>query len=63
MQGGNAAARRNLYELLLDAIAAHRVADRPDRFEPRVRKRRPKPYAYLRKPRAKIKREMAKQVR
>jgi hypothetical protein len=63
MQGSHAAVRRNLYELLLDAIAAHQVANRPDRFEPRVRKRRPKPYAYLRKPRAKIKSEMAKRVR
>ncbi len=56
-------ARMNLYELLLDAIAVHQVADRPDRFEPRLRKRRPKHYAYLRKPRAKIKRQMAKRVR
>jgi hypothetical protein len=53
----------NLYQQLLDAIAIHRVADRPDRFEPRLRKRRPKHYAYLRKPRAVIKRQMAKRVR
>ena len=52
----------SLYEQLLDAIAIHRVADRPDRFEPRLRKRRPKHYAFLRKPRAVIKREMAKCV-
>lgn len=52
----------NLYQQLLDAIAIHRVADRPDRFEPRLRKRRPKHYAFLRKPRAVIKREMAKRV-
>jgi len=54
--------RMDLYQQLLDAIAIHRVADRPDRFEPRLRKRRPKHYAYLRKPRAVIKRQMAKRA-
>ena len=38
-------------ETLLAAIAAHLVADRPDRFEPRRVKRRPKPYKLLQKPR------------
>jgi len=43
MQGTNVAAcRKVLYEHLLDAIAVHRVADRPDRYEPRRKKRRPK---------------------
>lgn len=55
--------RTNLYQQLLDVIATHQVADRPDRFEPRLRKRRPKHYAFLRKPRAVIKRQMAKRVR
>src|SRR5438105_2432527 len=50
--------RWSLYQELLTAIAIHRVADRPDRFEPRLRKRRPKHYAFLRKPRHVIKREM-----
>jgi len=59
----NSAVRMYLYQQLLDAIATHQVADRPDRFEPRLRKRRPKHYAFLRKPRAVIKREMAKRVR
>lgn len=45
---------------VLDAIAAHRVGDRPDRFEPRLRKRRPKHYAFLRQPRAEVKRRMLK---
>ena len=53
----------NLYQHLLDAIASHRVADRPDRFEPRRRKRRPKPYDRLMKPRHEAKREMLKGVR
>jgi hypothetical protein len=35
-------ALENIYELMLDAVAAHRVADRPNRFEPRKRKRRPR---------------------
>jgi hypothetical protein len=50
--------RRIAYEALLDAIASHRVADRPDRYEPRRRKRRPKPYDRLMKPRHQAKREM-----
>jgi hypothetical protein len=45
---------------VLDAVATHRVADRPDRVEPRLRKRRPKHYAFLRKPRGEIKRQMMK---
>ena len=59
----NAELRISLYHQLLDAIASHRVADRPDRFEPRLRKRRPKHYAFLRKPRSEIKREMAKRFK
>ena len=38
-------------EALLTAIATHVVGNRPDRFEPRLRKRRPKPYKHLREPR------------
>ena len=44
-----------LYTPMLAAIASHRVGDRPDRFEPRARKRRPKPYPYLTTPRRKAK--------
>ena len=49
-----------LYQDLLHAIATHRVADRPDRFEPRVKKRRPNHYGWLTRPRADLKRRMAK---
>jgi hypothetical protein len=35
--------------VLLSAVATHIVGDRPDRFEPRRRKRRPKAYPLLRK--------------
>jgi putative transposase len=44
-------ARRH-YSALLWMIAAHRVADRPDRIEPRLIKRRPKPHKLLQEPRA-----------
>jgi IS4 transposase len=57
--GGDPSARRQVYEQLLDAVATHQVADRPDRFEPRLRKRRPKHYAFLRQPRHEVKRQMA----
>ena len=55
--------RMMLYQTLLDSIASQRIADRPDRFEPRLLKRRPKHFAFLRKPRHVIKSEMAKGVR
>jgi hypothetical protein len=55
--------RRCLYQELLDAVATHRVADRPDRFEPRQRKRRQKKYDRMMKPRYQLKREMLKGVR
>jgi DDE family transposase len=48
--------RMLLYKQILDAIASHRVGDRPDRFEPRRKKRRPKPYDRLMKPRQEAKR-------
>jgi hypothetical protein len=43
--------REELYEWLLLAIGAHQVNDRPDRIEPRARKRRPKQYPRLMQPR------------
>ena len=55
--------RLRIYNQILDAIATHRVADRPDRIEPRLRKRRPKHYGFLRKPRHETKRDMVKRVR
>jgi hypothetical protein len=47
-----------LYQQLLHAIAQHRVAERPDRFEPRMTKRKPKSYDRLTRPRQVIKREI-----
>jgi hypothetical protein len=56
----DAAGRRDLYHQVLDAIATHRVADRPDRFEPRLKKRRKDYCGWFTKPRAELKRRMAK---
>jgi hypothetical protein len=47
--------RAQLYGQLLECVASHRVADRPDRFEPRKRKRRYKWYEFLNKPRREAK--------
>jgi hypothetical protein len=55
--------RRKLYQQFFDAVATHRVADRPDRFEPRLRKRRPKKYDSMLEPRHVIKHKMLKRVR
>ena len=54
------AARERVYRQLRHAVAGHRVGDRPGRFEPRRRKRRPKPYDRLMKPRDQYKRAMRK---
>jgi hypothetical protein len=56
------AGRLRLYHDLLDAIATHRVGDRPDRYEPRVKKRRRNHYGWLTRTRAEMKRKIAKGV-
>jgi hypothetical protein len=43
--------RVRLVDVLLKAVACHRVGNRPGRWEPRARKRRPKPGARLMQPR------------
>lgn len=45
------ARRRWLWGVVLESIARDEVGDRPDRVEPRARKRRPKPYPLLMVPR------------
>ncbi len=52
--------RAELYQHLLDTIVIHRVANRPDRFEPRRKKRRRMPYDLLSKPRAAAKLDILK---
>src|SRR5262249_1206224 len=54
----DAECRSRISQQVLDAIATHRVADRPDRGEPRLRNGRPKHYGFLRKPRAETKRDL-----
>jgi len=59
-----AAARRQdlarFYDSLLHGIGFHRLPQRPHRCEPRVRKRRPKSYHLMVKPRALYHKEMRK---
>jgi hypothetical protein len=43
----DAASRLRLYHDLLAAVATHRVGDRPDRYEPRLKKRRRHNYDWL----------------
>jgi hypothetical protein len=52
--------RAELYEQLLEAIAIHRVADRPNRFEPRMTKKGPRGYESLKRPRKEVKLQMLK---
>lgn len=40
-----------LYQEMLRAIARHEIGNRPNRMEPRQRKRRPKPYNLMQQPR------------
>jgi len=47
----------------LMALTAYWIADRPDRFEPRMAKRRPMRYDRLTRPRAEIKLRMRKRVK
>jgi hypothetical protein len=49
-----------LYEHMLTAIASHEIGNRPDRLEPRQRKRRPKPYKLMTKPRDQARKQEAK---
>jgi hypothetical protein len=57
------ALREELYAWLLLHISAHLVGDRPDRVEPRARKRRPKEYPLLTKPRDEARKKPQQNVR
>ena len=59
----NSSLRMYLYQKILDAIASHRVADRPGRFEPRKKKRRGKRYFLMQKPRHEEKLDILKRFR
>ena len=49
-----------LYEHMLQEIASHEIGNRPDRLEPRQRKRRPKPYKLMTKPRNQARKQEAR---
>jgi DDE family transposase len=51
--------RESVVSIVLSAIASHRVGTRPDRYEPRACKRRPKPYPLLRVPRQQARARLA----
>jgi len=51
---------RAMYNTLLAHIAAHEVANRPGRIEPRVLKRRRHRYPLMRRPRAQLRAELGK---
>ena len=57
---GSATSVTAMCDALVICIAAHAVGNRPDRYEPRVRKRRPKEYDLMNKSRKEYKRQMAK---
>lgn len=51
---------RRFYAALLWMIGAHQVANRPDRIEPRLLKRRPKPHKLLQEPRGVARKRLLK---
>ena len=51
--------RKRLYQVLLEQIAADLLPLRPHRSEPRVVKRRPKPFPRMKQPRAALKAKLA----
>ncbi len=55
--------RQELYDQILDAIGNHRIGNRPDRFKPRLRKRRFKKYDYMMKPRDNTKVDILKEIK
>jgi Transposase DDE domain len=60
LREGTPQQRRWLWTILLSSIADDAVGYRPDRVEPRARKRRPKPYPLLTKPRRQAQAAMRK---
>lgn len=56
----SAARRQELHQQILEAVATHRVADRPNRIEPRRLKRRSSPYPPFTTTRTETKRQILK---
>jgi hypothetical protein len=55
---GSDAKRQQIYRTLLKVVAHKAVSDRPARNEPRVRKRRPKAYPLMTKPRNELRKQL-----
>lgn len=51
--------RKRLYRTLLEVVTHKLVPERPNRNEPRVKKRRPKAYGWMQQPRSVLKRKLA----
>lgn len=51
--------RAECWQRMLRVVGSYRVGQRPDRYEPRVKKRRPKNYPRLKVPRVQARRQMA----
>jgi hypothetical protein len=51
LEGARPEERASLVDAMLKAVGCHRVGNRPGRWEPRARKRRPKPSKRLNQPR------------
>ncbi len=51
--------RRRLYRTLLEVVTHKLVPERPNRVEPRLKKRRPKAYGWMQKPRSVLKRQLS----
>jgi hypothetical protein len=60
LNGAAPGAVAGLAGVMLRSLSALRVGDRPDRVEPRVVKRRPKPYPRMQEPRVAFKARVAK---
>jgi hypothetical protein len=60
LREGSPQERRWLWTILMSSIADDAVGERPDRVEPRARKRRPKQYPLLTKPRQQAKAALLK---
>jgi hypothetical protein len=56
--GMHSTQRYRLYHTLLKVIVHKALPDRPGRSEPRVRKRRPKAYPLMTKPRHKLQKQL-----
>jgi hypothetical protein len=62
LKGASPEVALRLWVVMIWAISQHEVGDRPDRYEPRARKRQPKRYPFLHEPRQEAKKRLAARV-